>query len=109
MKTVTFMGLGYIGLPTALISTSSTYKVTGFDIDTNKVDELNSGKYLFDEQDIQSLYDQLIESNSIAFSNKITESDIFVIAVPTPIKTDKSADLNYVENAIDLIIPLLKG
>lgn len=102
------MGLGYIGLPTALISTSSTYKVTGFDIDKNKVDELNSGKYLFDEQDIQSLYDQLIESNSIAFSNKITESDIFVIAVPTPIKTDKSADLSYVENAIDLIIPLLK-
>ena len=47
MKTVTFMGLGYIGLPTALISTSSTYKVTGFDIDKNKVDELNSGKYLF--------------------------------------------------------------
>ena len=63
MKEVTFLGLGYIGLPTALICASAKQKVLGFDIDNKKVSELSAGTFQFDETDIQALYQQNLGCN----------------------------------------------
>ena len=108
MKEITFLGLGYIGLPTALICASAKQKVFGFDIDNKKISELNEGTFEFDETDIQALYERKLKLQHIEFTCSLRASDIFVITVPTPINDDKSPDLSYVKKAVQLIATKLR-
>lgn len=108
MKEVTFLGLGYIGLPTALICASAEQKVFGFDVDNKKVSELNAGTFHFDEIDIQALYQHKLKLQHIEFIGSLRASDIFVITVPTPINDDRSPDLSFVRKAVQLIATKLR-
>lgn len=108
MKKVFFFGLGRIGLPTALLAASSQYKVIGYDLNYKIIDNLKKKIIHFEEPKLNELLISKIKKNFIKFSNNITESDIYIIAVPTPIKSDKSPDLSHVMNCVDKIINFIK-
>ena len=101
------LGLGYIGLPTALLL-AQKHKVVGFDIDKRIIDTLNNGKIPFEEPGL----DELMKSSKKNFSasQKIEEADVFLIAVTTPLEGSmKIADLKYVKSAAEIIYPILKN
>ena len=98
------IGLGYIGLPTALLL-SEKHEVFGCDINENVVDLINKKIPPFIENGLGPL---LAKSNIRAFTHPV-ESDIFIICVPTPFdKEVKMADLRYVKSATESVVPYLK-
>ena len=110
MISVSILGLGYIGLPTALlVSTKSEFRVTGIDINEQRLNLIQSGDLTLDENDLQEVYLSALTQKSIAFDSKLNSSDIYVVAVPTPINENNSADLSYVTDAIKNITSVLKS
>lgn len=101
------LGLGYIGLPTALLFATHDYEVVGVDINKKVVEELNEGKAPFKELGLDELLKKA--RNNFIAKTEVTESDVFLIAVPTPLeKAVKVADLKYVRLAAETIYPYLK-
>lgn len=99
------VGLGYIGLPTALLL-SSQNEVFGCDINKETVDKVNQKVPPFIESGLKEL---LQHSNLIAFTHPV-EADVFIICVPTPFdKEVKMADLRYVKAAVESIVPCLNA
>ena len=103
------LGLGYIGLPTALLFAAHGVDVVGVDVKQSVVDSLNHGKLPFEEPGIDDLY---IRAKDRFVAKREPEcADAFLIAVPTPLDSaTKVSDLAYVRRAADMIAPcLLKG
>ncbi len=100
MKRISIVGLGYIGLPTAISAAQVGYDVYGYDIDAEKIKNINAGNPTIIEPEIyERLWKALKSGNFKAFS-ELQYADCFVIAVPTPFKPDnKTADLSYVLQA----------
>lgn len=97
---INVVGLGYIGLPTALIMSSCGLEIIGTDIDQNKIEMLNHNKVTFEEPGIQELYVQA-KKNGIIFSDEYVQADIYIIAVPTPFdKTSKKIVADYLVEAV---------
>lgn len=109
MKRVLFLGLGRIGLPTALLSSNKKNVTIGYDINTKLIQNLKKGILSFNEDRIKKLLISKVKQKKISFTNNIMPSDIYVIAVPTPLKKNKKADLSYVFNCISKIINVLKA
>lgn len=107
-KTVTILGLGYIGLPTAALLASVGYKVNGIDINNNIIEKLNSGIVHFKEPGLQNLIDTSIRNGMLKGYLSPQRGDVYIIVVPTPFKEDKSGDISYIIKATESIIPLLK-
>ena len=107
-KTISIIGLGYVGLPTALIVANAGYKVFGYDKDTEIISELNNHKLRILENGFEDFFKTVVKKNKISFKNNLEKSDIYIIAVPTPIYKDKTPDLSYIESALEEIVPLLK-
>lgn len=108
-QSVCVIGLGYIGLPTAAVLASSGYQVTGVDINPTIIDNLNAGKSHIAETDLDELVCSSVDSGAFLARDKPKPSDVFIVAVPTPLNEDKSADISYVEAAFDSIVPQLKS
>jgi len=105
---INVLGLGYIGLPTALLLADSGHEVVGVDIDKEKVEKLRNGKLPFTELGLRELFHRA--KNNFIPKNEVEESDVFIIAVPTPLdRTINVADLRSVKEAGDMICPVLKG
>ncbi len=107
-KNICVIGLGYIGLPTASLLATKGYTVHGVDISQKVVDTINQGKIHIVEPDLDILVKSAVGSGNLKAGLKPVESDIFIIAVPTPFKEGKKPDLSYVENATRLIAPYVK-
>ncbi|AEC51934.1 UDP-N-acetyl-D-mannosamine 6-dehydrogenase [Pyrococcus sp. NA2] len=104
---ISVLGLGYIGLPTALLFASSGHEVVGVDINEKKVRLLNEGKLPFQEPGLEELFEKA-KSNFRA-TTQVEESDVFLIAVPTPLDNHtKAADLRHVKSAAEMIYPHLR-
>ncbi len=103
-----FMGLGYIGLPTAIIAAKNDINVIGVDVNPNVVETINKGKIHIVEPGLQELCNEVITQKKLTASLSPTESDVYLIVVPTPFKGDHEPDISYVEAATRTIIPLLK-
>lgn len=100
---------GYIGLPFATLLAKSGYDVLGVDIDKLKIEKLNKGYCTLDEEGMKELFNDSFNSNRLKFAEKPDYSDIFIIAVPTPLNVNNNtADLSYVEKALTSILPFLK-
>jgi len=108
MKSVCVLGLGYIGLPTASILASNGYKVYGVDVSSKIVEIINNGDIHIEEPGLKTLVKAAINSGNLKAYNTPQEADVFIIAVPTPIKEDKKADLSYIEKAANSIVDKLK-
>lgn len=107
-KKITVVGIGYVGLPAALLLAKAGYKVTGYDVNQEVVDSINDHTIKVEDGLNDLLYDKNVLSNFTA-SISISESDVFIVAVPTPLLARrKSADLTMVINALEHIAAVLK-
>jgi UDP-N-acetyl-D-mannosaminuronic acid dehydrogenase len=105
---VSVIGLGYIGLPTAAIIASHGIKVTGVDVNPVIVNTVNEGKVHIIEPNLDKLVKETVDSGNFIASIEVSESDIFIIAVPTPFKEDHKPDISFVEEAARSLAPYLK-
>jgi UDP-N-acetyl-D-mannosaminuronic acid dehydrogenase len=104
---VTMVGLGYIGLPTAALIARSGFKVLGIDVNQHVVDTINSGKIHIEEVDLDGLVQGVVARGTLRASTTPEASDVFVIAVPTPVSGDHAPDVSYVLQAARTIAPVL--
>lgn len=106
MKTVSVIGLGYIGLPTACLLSNSGFKVNGIDIDETKLKELKSGEVPFHEPHLKKFLTRAVKKKNIEFFSEPKKSDHYLICVPTPFKKHKNEitpDISFVISAIHSI------
>ena len=103
-----FIGLGYIGLPTAIIAANSGVDVVGVDINPKVVEKINKAELHIIEPGLDVLLTQVIRQGSLRASSVPEEADAFFIVVPTPFKGDHEPDVSYVESATRSVIPVLK-
>lgn len=102
------MGLGYIGLPTAVVFAQTGRMVIGVDVNEHIVSQINQGKSPIDEPDITQALLQAVSSGKFFATQTPEPADVFIIAVPTPLLKNNQPDLSYIKNAIKMIAPLLK-
>lgn len=101
---VNVIGLGYIGLPTALILAKNGVEVVGTDLNETLVDSLSKDKLTFEEEGLEELFVNAVK-NGIIFTSKYQKSDTYVIAVPTPyINSSKKLDPKYVISAVNQVL-----
>lgn len=108
VKKVCIVGLGYIGLPIAIVAAESGYDVVGYDIDTERVKKINTGDPLIHEPEAYEKLQYVLGAHYFKATDKIEAADYFVIAVPTPITDEKKADVSCVYSAIDFICAVLQ-
>ncbi len=106
---VTMMGLGYIGLPTAALIASKGISVKGVDIKKEAVDTINQGKIHIIEPDLEGLVKVGVEKGFLKAYTSPSESDVYLIAVPTPFKANYEPDISYVASATEMLLPFLKN
>jgi len=103
-----FMGLGYIGLPTAIITAKHGIPVTGVDINLKVVEKTNAGKLHIIEPGLEDLLKEVVLSGGLRASTQPEISDAYFIVVPTPFNAHHEPDISYVKTATQTVIPLLK-
>lgn len=106
--TVSMIGLGYIGLPTAAMLASRKIKVIGVDINQHAVDTINRGEIHIVEPELDIIVQAAVSQGYLRATTKPEPADAFLIAVPTPFKGNHEPDLAYVEAAARSIAPVLK-
>ena len=107
---ITIIGTGYIGLPTAMVIADNGYQVCGYDNNTKLIKKLKSHEIHISEDGLENLFLKVTKNGNLSFSNKILQSDVFVITVPTPIKEDGyEPELSYVFEAVKNICTVLKN
>jgi UDP-N-acetyl-D-glucosamine dehydrogenase len=102
---VLVIGQGYVGLPLALAIAEAGHEVVGFDLNQDLVRNLNSGRSHIEDVQDTDLENLIKKSNYRATSNPsdFAESDIAIIAVPTPLNEDREPDVSYVVSASELL------
>lgn len=107
-NTISVIGLGYIGLPTAAAFASHQKKVVGVDINQHAVDTINRGAIHIVEPDLDLLVKRAVEDGFLRAVTTPEPADAFLIAVPTPFKGDHLPDMKFVESAALSLAPVLK-
>jgi UDP-N-acetyl-D-mannosaminuronic acid dehydrogenase len=107
-KKICVLGLGYIGLPTASMFATNGLKVVGVDINPKVVDTLRNGGLHIQEPGLRSTVEAAFQSKNLKVESQPEEADVFIIAVPTPIHPEKTADLSFVTSAAESIVPVLR-
>ena len=102
------MGLGYIGLPTAIIAAKHGVQVTGVDINPKVVELTNRGKLHIIEPGLEEMLQAVISSGNLVARTSPVECDAYFMVVPTPFKGNHEPDISYVEAATRAVLPLLK-
>ena len=103
-----FMGLGYIGLPTAIIAAKHGVQVIGVDINPKVVEMTNKGKLHIIEPGMEEMLQEVVKSGALKASTTPEVSDAYFMVVPTPFKGNHEPDISYVEAATRAVLPLLK-
>lgn len=103
------MGLGYIGLPTAIIAAKEGgVDIVGVDINPSVVEQTNAGHLHIIEPGMEEMLQEVVNSGKLHASTKPEVSDAYFMVVPTPFKGNHEPDISYVEAATRAVIPLLK-
>ena len=101
---VNVIGLGYIGLPTALMMASHGVEVVGTDYNSALVATLNAGKTTFKEEGLDGLFRKAV-ADGVRFSNEYVKADVYIVSVPTPYdKFSKKVDPCYVVSAVSSVM-----
>jgi UDP-N-acetyl-D-mannosaminuronic acid dehydrogenase len=103
-----FVGLGYIGLPTAIIAATHGIEVIGVDINKSVVEKTNAGELHIVEPGLEALLQKVVASGALRASTTPEVADAYFMVVPTPFKGDHQPDISYVEAATRSVLPLLK-
>lgn len=107
-ETISVVGLGYIGLPTAAIFASRKKKVIGVDVNKKAIDIINRGEIHIVEPDLDMVVHAAVAEGFLRATTTPEPADAFLIAVPTPFKGDHEPDLGYIESASKAIASVLK-
>lgn len=111
-QTISVIGLGYIGLPTAAMFASRKKKVIGVDVNQHAVDTINRGEIHIVEPELDMIVHAAVTEGYLKATTVPETADAFLIAVPTPFKNSDSEipepDLSYIEAASKAIAPVLK-
>lgn len=102
------MGLGYIGLPTAIIAAKHGVEVVGVDVNKDVVEVTNAGKLHIVEDGLEALLKEAIASGDFKAYTQPQVSDAYFIVVPTPFKGEHEPDISFVQAATRMVLPLLK-
>lgn len=108
MNSICVVGLGYIGLPTAAMFAQSGIQVVGYDTNEAILSKLEKGGIHIDEPDLDRLVAKVVSDGKLTVSRTVPMADVFIIAVPTPIQLDKTADLTAVVHATEAIAPQVR-
>ncbi|MEU5534541.1 UDP-N-acetyl-D-mannosamine dehydrogenase [Streptomyces sp. NPDC020362] len=106
--TVCVIGLGYIGLPTAAALATNGINVIGVDVNSVTVDLVNAGRVPFVEPDLAAAVSGAVATGRLRATAVPEAADAFIIAVPTPLHEDRTADLSYVRTAAASVAGVLK-
>lgn len=111
-NTISVIGLGYIGLPTAAMFASRKKNVIGVDVSQHAVDTINRGEIHIVEPDLDGIVQSAVSNGYLKAVTTPEPADAFLIAVPTPFKNSESAipepDLSYIQAASEAIAPVMK-
>ena len=102
------MGLGYIGLPTAIIAAKHGIKVLGVDVNPEVVEMTNAGHLHIIEPGMEEMLQEVVTDGRLRAATQPEVSDAYFIVVPTPFKGEHQPDISYVEAATRAVLPLLK-
>lgn len=105
---ITVIGLGYIGLPTAAMFASKGFSVTGVDVNPKVLEALKKGEIIIEEPGLPELVRDVVQNGKLTCADKPSESDVFIICVPTPVSADKKADMRFVAEAAQTIVPFVR-
>ena len=103
------VGMGYIGLPTALVFTEELPNVVGVDTSPTKVASLRDAESPIFENGVQDKLSAAVKSGRLKFSTEIVSAENYIIAVPTPLNEDNTVNMEFVETVVDSIAPVLHG
>lgn len=107
-STVSVIGLGYIGLPTAAMFSLNGVRVIGVDVSKHVVETINRGEIHIIEPDLDAAVHHVVAQGMLRASTRAEAAQAFLIAVPTPFKGEgREPDLSYVESAARMIAPVL--
>lgn len=116
-NTISVIGLGYIGLPTAAMFASRKKSVIGVDVNQHAVDTINRGEIHIVEPDLDMIVHAAVTEGYLKATTSPEPADAFLIAVPTPFKSSPNSesesvipepDLSYIKKASEAIAPVLK-
>lgn len=104
---ICILGMGYIGLPTAAMFASRGVQVVGVDVNQRILSTLRNGGLHIREPGLKEAFEQALSAGNLRVSDQPEPADAFIIAVPTPFREDKKADLRAVVSAAEMILPHL--
>ncbi|SAK72819.1 UDP-N-acetyl-D-mannosamine dehydrogenase [Caballeronia ptereochthonis] len=107
-ETISVIGLGYIGLPTAAAFAARRKKVIGVDVNQHAVDTINRGEIHIVEPELDMLVQAAVTQGHLTATTAPQPADAFLIAVPTPFSDGYKPDLSYIEAASRAVAPVLK-
>ncbi|RQD76927.1 MAG: nucleotide sugar dehydrogenase [Candidatus Syntrophonatronum acetioxidans] len=107
-KKICIMGLGYIGLPTAAFFASAGYQVVGVDVSSRVVKGINGHRIHVEEPGLAQVVKKGVKEEKLWAKESPEEADVFILAVPTPLKEDCKGDMGRVEEAARAILPYLR-
>lgn len=107
-KKICVVGLGYIGLPTAVMFANHGVKVHGVDVNPAAVRSIQEKQLHIEENGLQERLNKAVDGGFLTASTTPEEADVFIVAVPSPINPDKTANLEYVREATKAIVPYVK-
>ncbi|MBI2653383.1 nucleotide sugar dehydrogenase [Candidatus Woesearchaeota archaeon] len=109
-KTITVVGLGYVGLPVACLCAEKGYEVYGLDIDKNKADLINKGESPIDDEYVKNKLKNLKDKiKATTNANEcISNSDVVIVCVPTPVDRNNSPDLTALMESVSVISKFIK-
>jgi UDP-N-acetyl-D-mannosaminuronic acid dehydrogenase len=102
------VGLGYIGLPTAVMFANHGLYVHGVDVNEKAVELIKNKQLHIEENGLQERLESAVDNGHFTVGTTAEEADIFISAVPSPINEDKTANLNYVREATKSIVPYVR-
>lgn len=110
-KSISVIGLGYIGLPTAALLASKGYMVKGMDINEHAVEIINKGEIHIVEPDLDAYVRSAVAKGKLKAFTEVQAGDIYIICVPTPFHVDSDTpkpNVNFVREAANSISPYIK-
>jgi len=108
-KKVSVIGLGYIGLPTAAVIASRGIQVIGVDVNSDAVETINGGKVHFVEPELDTVVQCVVTTGRLKAVTSPKPAQAFLITVPTPLTTHRTADLSYIKAAAVSLAPVLEA
>lgn len=106
---VAVIGLGYIGLPTAVVLAQAGNNVIGVDVKQSTVDAINLGHAPFVEEGLETVLAGTVAQGKLRAQTQTPSAESYIVSVPTPFQADHEADLSFIESAAKSIAPKLTG